>query len=58
MNNRNNLKKSEKPSDRKSNFLNLDDKKKSKEKDIFSKGRNSKLMHKIKQIKKIQLFKY
>ena len=42
MNKGKNLTKSEKPSDRKNNFLNLDDKDKIKEKEIFSDGRNSK----------------
>ena len=40
--NRKNITKSEKPSDRKNNFLNLDDNEKSKEKEIFSDGRHSK----------------
>ena len=42
VNNRKNITKSEKPSDRKNNFLNLDDNEKSKEKEIFSDGRHSK----------------
>jgi hypothetical protein len=41
MNNRKYLTKSEKPSDRKNNFLNLDDKEISKEKEIFNHLRNS-----------------
>ena len=42
VNKRKNLTKSEKPSDRKNNFLNLDGEERSKEKEIFSDGRNSK----------------
>ena len=42
VNNRKNITKSEKPSDRKNNFLNLDGEERSKEKEIFSDCRNSK----------------
>ena len=54
--NRKNLMKSEGPSGgkNKNDFLNLNDKEKSKEKEIFSEVEIQKIMYKIKQIKKIK----